>query len=164
MKILALKSTKAMRRYGSQVWRLLEQNYSQVEGGLHYASLRELIETSVQWKVVVWQHRVVAVTVYKAKKGLKLVALASCSEAKTQARKGLIQIISQDLYSCWMELSERAERFVMLHCNGAQFLIGNELASRILDKPIQWAESAYHYVRHINNMPKTKVLLGTVRL
>lgn len=92
------------------------------------------------------------------------MALAASTQEKLPARQGLIEIISHDLANCWMELSENAERFVMLHCGGERFLIGSELAAKVLEKPIQWAESAYHYVRTINNIPKTKVLLGTVCL
>lgn len=162
MKIVTLYSKASMHKYATQVWQVLADAYASVEGGLNYESLEDLMGSSAQWKVVLHNRRVAAVAVYRAKKGLKLVAFAACKNIKKLGCLGLVKIISADLKYCWMELSEHAERFVMQYCGGDKYIIGNSLVSHILDKPVELADSGYHYVRVINHVRKTKVLLGTV--
>ncbi|MFT0213941.1 hypothetical protein VQ643_15285 [Pseudomonas sp. F1_0610] len=164
MKTLVIRKAKVMQKYSQAVWELLQANYADVTGGLHYTSIEQLINTSAMWKVALHKKQVVAVTIYKAKKGLKLVALAACQKLKKVACIALSNIIRRDLKSCWMELSERAERFVMLYCGGQDFIISNELAAQILEKQVVCLNNGYHYLREINNQPKSKLLLGTVIL
>ena len=164
MRVQVLTSSAAMQRYQTQVWALLVASYENVAGGLHYDSASQLIETSAQWKVVLDNRHVVAVTIYRAKKGLKLVAMATCSKLRQLGRLGLIQVLSHDLKRCWMELSEGAERFVMRYCGGERYVISNSLAYLILGKQeVIAAENNYHYYREINQVRKQKLLLGTVR-
>lgn len=162
MLIRTLKSRKSMKRYGRQVWALLVQAYSKVEGGLNYPSLKDLVQSSAEWKVVLLNNQVVAVTVYKAKKGFKLVAMAASPSKKEEGRQGLIDIISHDLSHRWMELSDAAESFVMKRCGGDRYLISNELANELLEREVLPADTNYHYFREIQKVKKKKVLLGTV--
>ena len=164
MRVQVLTSSAAMHRYQAQVWALLVASYEKVAGGLHYETVAQLVNSSAEWKVVLHNRQVVAVTVYRAKKGLKLVAMASCNKLRQLGRLGLMRVLSQDLKRCWMELSEGAERFVMRYCGGDRYLINNSLACQILEKDeVIAAENSYHYYREVNNVRKQKILLGTVR-
>lgn len=161
MKILTLKTLTSMEKYSLQVWKLLEEAYSKVEGGLLFVSISDLINTTIQWKVVIEDENVIAVTIYKAKKGLKIAAFA-CAKI-IQAKEALAKLISQELKTCWIEVSERAESFVLKYCNGTKYIVSNEKAKNILNKTIELCSDGIHYVRTIQNIKKEKLLLGTVQ-
>lgn len=163
MRIVTIQPN-AMKTHLPAVWALLSQAYESVEGGLHYNSPGDLIANTCLWRVVICEGQVVAVTIYKKKLGLKLVALAACAESKKLARMGLIRIIRRDLKRCWMELSEAAERFVMRYCGGQHYMIHRDIAAKVLGKVIAPGTTDYHYVRQIQSLAKEKVLLGTVQL
>lgn len=162
MRIIQLHQPQQMQSYCKQVWPLLVESYAKVNGGLNYANAEELISTSARWKLALHGGRVVAVTIYKAKKGLKLVAMAACRHARDQARRALINIIKRDLRHCWMELSEQAEHFVLNYCGGHRFIIHSSLVARLLDKPVSPFElDGFHYRRTIQGQNKLKIALGT---
>lgn len=160
--IAVFNNAEAMQPWVDQVWNLLEASYAQVEGGLSFASKEDLISSSASWKVALYKRQVIAVTIYKAKKGLKLVAMATSSVFKDLARKALRRIISKDLATCWMELSEQAERFVLKYCNGHRYIIHSSLVTHLLGKPVTVKSTdGYHYEREINSHQKVKIALGT---
>lgn len=161
MRIITLKRTDRMQKYMQQVWAILRESYARVEGGWHYDSPEALLQDSACWRVVIHAGRVVAVTVYKAKKGLKLVAMGACSQMKEQARRGLQKMIRADLTRCWMELSEAAENFVLKHCNGSRHIIHGSRAASLLDKEVAPAQDGYHYQRVVCGIQKCKILVGT---
>ncbi|ART83426.1 hypothetical protein CBP31_13010 [Oceanisphaera profunda] len=163
--ITACNDIDMMQSFVAQVWDLLVASYAQVSGGLNFSSKEDLMASSASWKLVLHHSRkVLAVTVYKAKKGLKLVAMATNQLFKDLARNALRLIISADLASCWMELSEQAERFVLKYCNGHRYIIHGSLVARLLDKPISMTDGdGFHYSRAINAQHKTKIALGTPR-
>lgn len=162
MQITTVSHPQQMQQYCAQVWQLLVASYARVNGGLNYASAEQLMATSACWKLALDGDRVLAVTIYKAKKGLKLVAMAVCSQYRDLARSALIRIIKTDLHRCWMELSEQAELFVLKHCGGHRFLIHSSLVVQLLDQQIESAElGGFHYRRTIQGHSKLKIALGT---
>ena len=160
-KTLTLKRNTQKSKYIEMVWQLLVEGYRDVEGGLFFEDKEKLLKTTVQWKIVVYKKRVIAVTIYKKKKGLKLVALtiSKLSQYKKIALNALSSLIKKDLKNCWMELSEGAEKFVMKFAK--EYVIPNSLVSHILDKNIELNEDGVHYFRVINDIKKEKILLGT---
>lgn len=162
MHIIQLHQPQQMQAYRQQVWQLLAESYARVTGGLNYTCAEELISTSARWKLALHGGRVVAVTIYKAKKGLKLVAMAACRQARDWGRRALINIIRQDLRHCWMELSEQAEHFVLKYCGGHRFIIHNSLVPHLLDKPVTpFEQDGFHYCRTIQGQSKLKIAVGT---
>lgn len=160
-KTLTLKRDNQRLRYIDRVWELLEEGYKDVKGGLFFSSKENLLKTTVQWKVIVCNNKIIAVTIYKAKKGLKLVAMTAskATEYKNIAVKALAKLIKKDLKICWMELSEAAERFVIKFAGN--YVIKNSLVSQIIDKDITLSADGVHYFRTIKNINKEKILLGT---
>lgn len=162
MKTLTLTTHEEMQRYIDQVWPLLVEAYAKVSGGLHYANTQAVLEETSRWRVVLRHGRVIAVTLFKARRGWKLVAMALCRRSGERARHALRRLISADLSRCWMELSERAERFVLEHCGGQHFLIHASLAAGLLGKPVLPCESdGFHYRRVVAGVMKAKVVVGT---
>ncbi|WP_299791655.1 hypothetical protein [uncultured Shewanella sp.] len=165
MNIRVLIHHNDMRPYLEQVWQLLKASYADVTGGLHFASRQQLLDTTVRWKLVFQNHQLLAVTVFKAKKGLKLVAMGINQDLQSLGKKALIRSIKQDLACCWMELSEKAERFVLKYCDGHKYIIHSSLVAQLLDKKVEahYGDS-YHYHRSINQLKKMKIALGTPQL
>ena len=157
---MILNKKEKQIKYIDKVWNLLSNAYQKVKGGLLFKSKEELINTTVEWKVVIYKNNIVAVTVYKAKKGLKLVAMATNQEYREISLSSLGNIIKNDLKSCWMEISESAEKFVMRN-GGEQYKINNELVPTILDKNIKLSADGFHYFRTIANLNKEKIIVGT---
>ena len=160
-KTLTLQNISQKSHYVDSVWSLLKAGYQNVKGGLFFSSKEELINTTAQWKVIVINHTVIAVSIYKAKKGLKLVAMTACKakEYKKIAVSALAKLIKKDLKTCWMELSESAEKFVMRFAK--EYVLKNTVAAKILDKEITLSEDGVHYYRTIKNIRKEKVIIGT---
>lgn len=161
MRIITVKRASRMRKYIRQVWAIMCASYARVDGGWHYATPEQLLEDSACWRVVLHGGRVAAATVYKVKKGLKLVAMGTCSELKDAARQGLQKIVRADLTRCWMELSEAAENFVMKYCNGDRYIIHGSLVAGLLEKDIEPTQDGYHYRRMVCGIRKCKILVGT---
>jgi len=160
-KTLTLQNEAQKNNYIDAVWALLEAGYRDVKGGLFFSSKEELLKTTAQWKIIMLNHTIIAVSIYKAKKGLKLVAMtvSKAKEYKKIAIIALTKLIKKDLKSCWMELSEGAEKFVMRFAK--EYVIKNSMVSKIIDKEITLSEDGMHYYRTIKNIRKEKVLLGT---
>ncbi|MEA2092274.1 MAG: hypothetical protein U9O83_07915 [Campylobacterota bacterium] len=162
-KILMLKKENEMLNYIDRVWEVLEEGYENVKGGLYFKSKSELLTNTTLWKVVLFQGKVVAVTIYKAKKGLKLVAMSISNKFRDVALSALARLIRRDLKICWMELSEAAESFVMKH-GGKDYIVPNHLVEKILGKNILLADDGMHYTREVMHMKKKKILLGTIKI
>jgi len=160
-KTLTLINEEQRLTHIDRVWELLEEGYQDVKGGLFFNSKEDLLNTTSQWKVIISNKKIIAVTIYKAKKGLKLVAMTASKqiEEKKIAIKALIKLIKKDLKTCWMELSEAAERFVMKFAGN--YTVKNSLVAQIIDKEITLSADGVHYYRTIKNINKEKILLGT---
>ena len=163
IKVKPVKEQKDKKHYVNTVWEILNAGYKHVKGGLHFKSKQELIEKTEMWKLIIYRGEVVAVTVYKAKKGLKLVAMSVGNKFRDIAVKLLGEVIQRDLKQCWMELSEAAERFVM-NLGGAKYVLPNYVAEKVLGKQVEPVGDGVHYVREIMGVKKEKILLGTVKL
>lgn len=151
-----------MIEFINPVWNILSNAYLNVKGGLNFESKQDLIESTCEWKVVFSGKNIIAITIYKAKKGLKLVAMATNRLFKKIAKKALIKLIKAEIKHCWMELSEGAERFVMNHCNGKKHRINKSLIPTLLNKTISLnSDDNYHYFRTIKNIRKQKIVVGT---
>lgn len=158
MKTLTLTTQERMQPYLTQVWALLVESYADVCGGLHFDSPAQLLASTSRWRMVLHHGRVIAVDLFKAKKGWKLVAMATCTRVGKRAKYALRRLIEADLPRCWMELSEKAERFVMTYCGGHRYLIHSSLVPSLLDKNVELAPGdGYHYMRPILGITKTKV-------
>jgi len=149
--------------YINSVWEVLSKAYEGVKGGLFFSSKKELITSTVLWQVILHKNKVVGVTIYKAKHGLKLVALAIDNKMKEIAKSALSKVIRADFKKCWMELSEAAERFVM-KLGGDKYILPNHLVSAVINKEVGLVSDGIHYVRNIMGEEKEKVLLGTVKI
>ena len=160
-KTVIIDNKDDMNRYSQAVWLLLLKGYKQVKGGLHFKSIEELIATTSVWKLSLSDNTILAVTIFKAKKGLKLVAMSVNQIFKHDAKQALMDLINTSLNHCWMELSERAETFVMRHCNGKHYIINNQLAPKLLNKSIELSHDGYHYSRNILNIKKEKIIIGS---
>jgi hypothetical protein len=160
---ITLSTKEEKELYVSNVWKILFAAYENVKGGLFFTSKVELISSTSLWKVVVRNGEVIAVTIYKAKHGLKLVALAINNAFKDIAKKALSKIIKADLKKCWMELSEAAERFVM-KLGGDKYILPSHMVAKVINKEIRLSDDGVHYVRNIMGEDKEKVLLGTLHM
>ncbi len=162
MKTLTLTDSSQMQTYLAQVWDLLVASYAGVSGGLHYSEPAELLAKTQRWRLVLYRGQVIAATLFKAKRGWKLVAMATCRQHRQRARNAMRRLICADLPRAWMELSEHAERFVLRCCGGHHYLIHSSLAAALLDKQIEpVAEDGYHYRRTVAGLVKAKIMVGT---
>lgn len=147
-------------KYAAQVWALLQATYASVLGGLHYASINELIKITTLWKVRLVEDHVIAVVICKQNKGLKISAFAVRKKYGRVAKQALIHLMDESLIHCWIEVSEEAERFLMKNCNGADYAIPNKHAEALLKCPVILTGDGMHYIRPVNGFDKTKIILG----
>jgi hypothetical protein len=162
MRTLTLNTPEQMQKYQAQVWSLLVESYRKVAGGLHFDSVSELVSNTQRWRLVIRHKQVIAVTIFKAKRGWKLVAMATARAAGSRAKNALKRLIESDLLKSWMELSERAETFVLQHCGGHRYLIHASLVANLLGKHIQANNpDGFHYQRQVAGQVKAKVVVGT---
>ena len=151
-----------------EIFSLLYKAYQNVKGGLHFASADELISKTAVWKVIYFESTIVGVVIYKAKKGIKMVALALSTELSRPLQKHTKTMLSYlfklTFNHTWMEVSEGAERFIVKN-GGGRYFLSNKMASRLTGKEILGlCEDGYHYKRLINGVVKTKVILGNPKL
>jgi hypothetical protein len=147
-----------------EVFLLLQKAYTQVKGGLHFASADELVAKTSTWRVIYFNETIVGVVIYKAKCGLKMVALAIASELEKPLKKHtktmLAYLFKVTFNNTWMEVSEGAEQFIVKH-GGAKYFLSNTFADSLTGKDIvELCDDGYHYKRMINGVLKTKVILG----
>jgi len=147
-----------------EVFSLLEDAYEHVKGGLHFASADELLAKTSVWKVIYFDASIVGVVIYKAKRGLKMVALAIADNLDRSlnfhTKTMLSYLFKITFNNTWMEVSEGAERFIVKN-GGERYFVSNTLASKLTGKEILGlCDDGYHYKREINGIIKTKVIIG----
>ena len=164
----SITTTAEQSFLADEVFLLLQKAYSKVKGGLHFASADELVAKSSTWKVIYFDESIVGVVIYKAKRGLKMVALAIATELarplQTHTKTMLAYLFKVTFNNTWMEVSEGAERFIVKH-GGEKYFISNTFASELTGKEIVGlCDDGYHYKRMINGVLKTKVILGNPKI
>jgi len=149
------------------VFTILQNAYKNIQGGLHFKDKDDLINKTDLWKIIYLDETIVGVIIYKAKKGLKMVALGIASflnkKSKFLIKTMLSNIFKLTFSNTWMEVSEGVEKFILKH-GGEGFLIKNTFANHLTGKVIlSLDEEGYHYKREINGVVKTKVMIGTIK-
>jgi hypothetical protein len=150
------------------VFTILQDAYENVTGGLHFKNKDELINTTDLWKVIYLEENIVGIVIYKAKKGLKMVALGIANFLNTKSqlfvKSMLSHIFKLTFANSWMEVSEGVEKFLIKN-GGKKFFIKNSFASQLTGKTIlSLDDDGYHYKREINGVAKTKIMIGTIKL
>lgn len=161
---LTLREPAEKRAFQQAVWDLLAVAYREVEGGLYYADLDEMVNTTSEWQLALADGQLIAVVLFKAKKGRKMVAFGATADPALRNKLGkqaLADMISSQLGSAWLEVSEKAERFVM-GLGGARYLIDNRWAAKLTGKPLLGlCDDGVHYIREICGFAKRKIIVGT---
>lgn len=149
-----------------EVFAILKDAYKDVKGGLHFICEDDLISKTDLWRVIYLDENIVGVIIYKAKQGLKMVALGIANISRTTklfVKTMLTSIFNLTFNTSWMEVSESVERFI-LNIGGDMFFINNSLAGKLIGKDIVSLDAnGYHYKREILGVVKTKVMIGTVK-
>lgn len=157
-----IKTQLQMAQFVKPVWKLLSEAYAEVNGGLNFDSEEALIHSTCEWKIVFRGKDILAITIYKAKNGLKLVAMCINKRFKSIAKPALIDLIKNEMKLCWMELSRAAEHLVLKYCNGGKYIFHKSLIATLLNKSVSTeSPDCYHYYRSIKNIRKLKTVVGT---
>lgn len=147
----------------NEVYELLLESYKDVKGGLNFINEDDLLLTTDKWTVIYQKSNIVGVIIYKAKKGLKMVALGIKKSAAKFAKKILSDILQCSFATTWMEVSEAVEKFI-LKLGGRKYFVPNKLAAKLTGKDIlEQCEDGYHYKRLIKGIVKTKVIIGNAK-
>lgn len=160
---LTLREPAEKRAFQQAVWDLLAVAYQEVEGGLYYADLEEMVNTTSEWQIALADGHLIAALLFKAKKGRKMVAFGATadSDLRKLGKQALAEMIGSQLGSAWLEVSEKAERFVM-GLGGACYLIENRWAAKLTGKPLLGlCDDGVHYIREICGFAKRKIIVGT---
>jgi len=163
-----VSSVVEMSYIADDVYEILLRAYADVKGGLLFATPDELISKTAQWQIIYLDGVVVGAIIYKAKRGLKMVAMAISDSLnysfRTHIKTMLSDIFKLTFANSWMELSEGAERFIT-RIGGQKYFVPHGLASRLTGKEILgYCDDGYHYHREINGVVKRKVIIGQPRL
>lgn len=159
---IVIKRTETKEKYLDAVYAILDESYSKVEGGLNFRNKRDLIENTSVWKLMYFADQLIGVVVYKAKFGLKLVALGLVKAYKEVAKKRLYRLLKNNLTRTWMEVSEGFEKFV-LNISGIQSFVHTNNSAQVFTqkKIVEQCSDGMHYKREINGFIKTKLIIGT---
>ena len=162
-----IKSVAERAFIADEVFELLSVAYANVRGGLLFSSADELVMNTSVWRVIYFQSTIVGVVIYKAKRGLKMVALALANNLtkpiKKHTKTMLSYLFKVTFSNSWMEVSEGAERFI-LGIGGDRFIMPNSYASSLTGKDIlDLDDDGLHYYREINGVVKRKLIIGTFK-
>jgi len=151
-----------------EVYSILENAYRDVKGGLHFQSCDDLLLNTAMWKVIYSDTTIVGVIIYKAKQGLKMVAMGLSSNLKRSynniVKQTLVHLFKLTFSYTWMELSEGAEKFILKH-GGSKYILPNHLAKELTKKEIiELCDDGVHYKRVIKGVVKTKIIVGNPKL
>ena len=151
-----------------EVYAILKDAYKSVKGGLHFKSCDDLLLNTAMWKVIYNDTTIVGVIIYKAKQGLKMVAMGLSSKLNKSSQHLLKQTLAHlfklTFSYTWMELSEGAEKFILKH-GGSKYILPNHLAKKLTKKEIvELCEDGIHYKRVINGVLKTKIIIGNPKI
>lgn len=109
-----------------RIWEILSKAYAEVEGGFLFKSKVSLISNTDIWRLAFRRNKLIAVTIFKRKHGLKLVAFGADRTDNTKtAVHTLSEMIARGLTWAWMEVSEKAEHFLLSRCGGEDYLLHN---------------------------------------
>ncbi|MBF0383680.1 MAG: hypothetical protein HQL69_21885 [Magnetococcales bacterium] len=147
-----------------EVWNLLSAAYNTVPGGLNFTSHLEMVRKTSDWNLSYSNNSIVCALLSKPKAGQKVVAFGATADKhlRPSGKKALTKTIEQMLKNnCWMEVSEKAESFV-LSIVGSSFIVPNNLAAALTNKRISnLSPDGIHYTREICGLQKTKMIVGT---
>lgn len=169
--------------YADEVWDILTRSYSSI-GGLKIKGLEsksEMIKEIPFWKIAKKGSKVVAVSLYKDKKGRKRVAIGT--DGSSEGKNALIEIYEEDFKRAYFEVSGPSLGFI-LKTLGEGFITKHlktpEEASRILGKELpkigkdderspeiskflskyRWIRK-YFYKRELGGKTYYKVMMGS---
>lgn len=150
-----------------KAWDLMCAAYKNVAGGLHFNSPEHMLDDTHSWDVLYTENdQMLALLLYKEKHGQKIVGLGA-TESQNYRHDAIAKLgehIRQKLYSAWIEVSERAESFVLRN-GGENHRISNHYASQLTGKSIlNFQEDGFHYVREICGIHKQKIIIGTPQI
>ena len=168
-------------KYVDEVWEILKKSYSKIGGikGRGFGSKQEMIEQIPFWKLVRKDGKIVAVVMYKDKKGRKMVAIGT--DGSEEGQKATQDIYKNEFSRSFFELSDRAlgavlkavgEKFALKYIKDIDtvkgLLKGNEvLEPDMNDSSVEFIKDNYpkiakhFYQRKIGDGLKHKVLMGT---
>ena len=145
------------------IFAILEKAYSNIKGGLHFKNKDDLLLSTDLWRVIYMDTEPIGVIIYKAKSGLKMVALGLSDKFRKEAKAILSRVLRETLSRTWMEVSEGMEKF-MLKLGCEKFFVPNIYAAKLTKKDIlKLCDDGYHYIREINGIAKKKVIVGFPR-
>jgi len=159
---LRLDTTAARGAWQQPTHALLAEAYREVPGGLHYASAEAMLAETQDWELLTQAGQVCAALLYKRKHGLKIVALAASADPalRQPSIAWLGDRIRRRLHEAWIEVSGRAETFVLRH-GGDRLRIPNDRAARLTGKPVLALHAdGFHYDREIQGLRKSKLIVG----
>lgn len=150
------------KKYGKQVWDLLQVSYKPHGGFLSASSLEELINDSGLWKIVTRGGLVSSVNIYKDSHGRK--SIASATDGTREGLHDYIMVKNADLklQRSWAEVSGKPE--IILIKSGAK-PISAKYAGLLTGKEILGYNSdGVHYTRMIAGEPHEKTIFGFVEI
>ena len=162
---LRLDTPAARHAWRESVHTLLAAAYRDVPGGLHYASAEAMVEETQDWELLIQADQVRAALPYKRKHCRKIVALAASADPalRQPSNAWLGDRIRRRLHEAWIEVSGRAETFVLRH-GGDLLRIPNDRAARLTGKPVLALHAdGFHYDREIQGLRKCKLIVGAPR-
>lgn len=161
MSIVTLATRATQESFADSAFALLLSAYSTVPGGLHFNNAEELCSKCCRFDLIMIDQQLAAVVVYKAKHGLKISAFGYDRTLGETAREALRALLTKRLQHAWIEVSDRAENFVLNQCQGRDLIIANHFAPQLLDAQIEADVDGLHYRREILGHTKRKIMVGT---
>jgi hypothetical protein len=159
-RFLSLLSVEDRRKYIDEVWDMLQKSYAKVGGFKSAPNKEELLKETDFWKLVKKNGKIVAIALYKFKRGRK--SIAGGTDGTDLGKEWLMKIFLEDLQQnrSWSEVSDKVE---LIKTKMGYFKIPNKFVEEILNKPIISLDpDGYHYTRMIAGEPHTKMMVGHI--
>lgn len=157
-KFVNMLTAPEKRKHADHIWAILQDAYATIGGYKGASNVDELVRDSHLWKGVRINGKIVAIAVYKKKNGRKRVAIGT--DGSPDAKKGVKEIMIEDLTRAWVETSGASERFLM-KVGGKDRMIPNSRAAQLTGKEIlNLNPDGFHYTRMIGGHRHEKVIVG----
>jgi len=149
---LTLTKKEDMRKYGEEVWDILQKSYAYIGGIAGINSIDDLIEDTDLWKLVRRDNKITAIKAYKLKNGGRK---SNCggTDGTIQGKKDIMKIYQEDgLMKDRHQYGEYSGKAVSTVLKTGGIPVPAAIAQTILEpKKIEICQDGWFYIRKLGD-------------
>ena len=161
---LTLTNKEDMKKYGDEVWDILQKSYAYIGGIAGINSIDDLIEDTDLWKLVRRDNKITAIKAYKLKNGGRK---SNCggTDGTEQGKKDIMKIYQEDgLMKDRHQYGEYSGKAVSIVLKTGGIPVPAAIAQTILEpKKIEICQDGWFYIRKLGDgKSHHKLMIGNL--